>query len=477
MKFSTITKYILRFLLLDVILTIFTIWYFDKYLIGDYQRGFEIIINNLYEDRLRFYSFIPKSFVTIDSYLAIFIFLFLIVLYSTNFYSYNNDLVVTTRNKLFDEFFPIYLVWTSSLLSFLQIFRFNAVSRGFLLGLTIIIPFILIIFRNTESISRILGRNSSNENYVSFNLPENSIFKELRLLKVRNSIKSYKNIQSIDHIKDLIESENKTRQINLIVIFLNKQIKLNRDFEVYLLKLNKKILLISDEEIKFDSNFLYRKELLSDSHLHFINNDIQYGSKYIIKRFLDISITIFLLPILFSLITLVGFYILFKDGYPFIIKQKRIGLHGEEFSMYKLRTMKKSSHFLRKDLKDKNQKGGPLFKISNDPRLYDGAKWIRKLSLDELPQFINVLKGDMSIVGPRPLFPEDNQYFDQNYLRRLNVLPGITGLLQINDRNTSDFDIWFKYDLEYIENWNIVLDLKIILKTPMSLFKIRSQGE
>ena len=83
----------------------------------------------------------------------------------------------------------------------------------------------------------------------------------------------------------------------------------------------------------------------------------------------------------------------------------------------------------------------------------------------------------MSIVGPRPLFPEDNIFFDENYIRRLNVLPGITGLLQIIDRNTSDFETWFKYDLEYIETWTLLLDIKIILKTPFSLFRSKSMGE
>ena len=96
--------------------------------------------------------------------------------------------------------------------------------------------------------------------------------------------------------------------------------------------------------------------------------------------------------------------------------------------------------------------------------------------MDELLQFINVLKGEMSIVGPRPLFDDDTQLFDTNYMRRLNVLPGITGLLQINERNTSDFSIWYKYDIEYIENWSLYLDLKIILKTPLSLFTSKTTG-
>jgi lipopolysaccharide/colanic/teichoic acid biosynthesis glycosyltransferase len=184
---------------------------------------------------------------------------------------------------------------------------------------------------------------------------------------------------------------------------------------------------------------------------------------------MDITISITLLPILITIFLLSNIFVISVAGYPSIIKQKRIGLHGKEFYMYKLRTMHASSHEKRKDLKELNQKSGPLF--------IKGAKFLRKFSIDEIPQFINVFKGTMSIVGPRPLFPEDNYYFNEHYLRRLNVLPGITGLLQINERNTSDFETWFKYDLEYIENWNLMLDIKIILKTPFFLFKSKVSGK
>ena len=94
-----------------------------------------------------------------------------------------------------------------------------------------------------------------------------------------------------------------------------------------------------------------------------------------------------------------------------------------------------------------------------------------------LPQLINVLKGDMSLVGPRPLFEEDTEYFDKNYMRRLNVLPGMTGLLQVNDRNTDDFKIWYKYDLEYIENWNLRLDVEILLRTVSAVFNRKNSGK
>ena len=144
--------------------------------------------------------------------------------------------------------------------------------------------------------------------------------------------------------------------------------------------------------------------------------------------------------------------------------------------MYKFRSMKINAHELRNDLDELNRAGGPLFKIEDDPRILKGLSFVRRFSLDELPQFFNVLKGDMSVVGPRPLFEDDTQLYNTTYMRRLNVLPGITGLLQINERNTSDFHIWYKYDIEYIENWSLYLDLKIILLTPFSMFSRKIRG-
>ena len=144
--------------------------------------------------------------------------------------------------------------------------------------------------------------------------------------------------------------------------------------------------------------------------------------------------------------------------------------------MYKFRTMKKDSHELRDTLSNLNKGEGPLFKIEDDPRIIKKLKFVREFSLDEIPQFLNVIKGEMSIVGPRPLFDDDTKLFNTKYMRRLNVLPGITGLLQINERNTDDFSIWYKYDIEYIENWSLYLDLKIILKTPLAIFSKKIKG-
>ena len=196
-----------------------------------------------------------------------------------------------------------------------------------------------------------------------------------------------------------------------------------------------------------------------------------------LKRLMDIIFSIVFVVIFSPIYLFIAIYIFLLDRTPIIIKQNRVGLHGKHFQMYKFRSMYKDSHDLRKDLQDKNTHSGPLFKLENDPRIIKGTEKLRMYSLDELPQFFNVLKGQMSLVGPRPLFEEDTKLFEKDYMRRLNVLPGITGLLQINERNTSEFSVWFKYDLTYIENWSLLLDLQIILKTPISIFKSKIIGK
>ena len=406
------------------------------------------------------------------------IFVFLIILYSTKFYTYVNELTFSINRNLFDEFFQIYLLWTSYLFGIFYIFRFENVSRGYTFLLSFIVPIILLVFRNPEFISSLLGRSVTNENYLSINLDENSNFRNLRIITFRNSLGSFnnQNLNDVDEIIKNIDDTNKGEKINLIVLNLGKLDTLNAKLEEFLIQTNKKVLLISEKQINFQNKFIYRQEVLENQFFTYFNNDIQYGAKFIIKRALDIVFS-FLGVILFSpIILLLALYIIFIDGTPFYVKQKRVGLHGEIFNMYKFRTMKKDSHELRDSLDKLNKSDGPLFKIENDPRILKNLNFVRKYSLDEILQFFNVLKGEMSIVGPRPLFDDDTQLFETRYMRRLNVLPGITGLLQINERNTSEFETWYKYDIEYIDNWSIYMDLKIILKTPFSIFSKKIRG-
>ena len=476
MKLINMSKYLFRFALLQTILTSLTIFYFDNFLISN-QEFKQIIYQNLVEDTQRFFPFVEFEFVTVDTFFAVLIFIFLVILYSTKFYTYVNELSFSVNRNLLDEYFQIYLLWTSYLFMSFFVFRFENVSRGYLFLFSFIVPLILLLFRNPEFISSLLGRSVTNENYISINLDENSNFRNLRIITFRKNLGNIQlDTDNSSLIIDKIDELNKVEKINLIIINLEDMTTLKKKLEKYLIEVNKKVLLISNSKPKFNANFIFRQDILDETFFTYFNNDIQYGSKYIIKRFIDIVFSTIGIIIFSPVMLIIGIYIVVLDGFPFFIKQKRVGLHGEMFNMYKFRTMKKDSHKLRKSLNDLNKSDGPLFKIENDPRIIKSLGFVREYSLDEILQFFNVLKGDMSIVGPRPLFDDDTQLFNTKYMRRLNVLPGITGLLQINERNTSEFETWYKYDIEYIENWSLYLDLKIILRTPIAIFSKKIKG-
>ena len=477
MNFKDYIKYSVRFIFLQIILTSFVIYYFDRYLINEYVDGYVIIINSLIEDRNRFYPFINDIFIKIDIYLALFILLFLITLYSTKFFTYVNELTFSIDRKFFDEYLNIYLLWTSSLMTFLFLFRFSVVSRYYLVLLTFIVPLIIQVFRNTELLSTVLGRSLNDERFITFNLSDDSVFRNLRIMTFRKNINNFAlDLNNLNTLVSKIDNINKEEKINLITINLKKINTLPKEVEDYLLNLNKKILLISDKKVVFNNLFIKKEVYLNSSYLTYLNNDIQYGSRYILKRVMDLVITIVIALLLLPVIVLIALFISYRDGLPVLIKQRRVGLHGLGFDMYKFRTMYVDSHLKRESLKDLNKNDEVIFKIQNDPRIFKGGEFLRKFSLDELPQLINVFKGEMSLVGPRPLFKEDTKMFDTNYMRRLNVLPGLTGLLQINDRNTDEFNVWYQYDMEYINQWSLLLDFKILLKTPMSIFKNNSKG-
>ena len=477
MRLNSLIKYTIRFTFLQSILSFTAIYYFDNFLISN-NAFKQVIYINLVEDIGRFLPFINPTFISIDAVLVILIFVFLIILYSTKFYTYVNELTYSLNKNLLDEYFQLYLLWTAYIFTTFYILRFENISRWYLFLFSLFVPLLLLIFRNTELLSSLLGRSITNESFLSVNLDADSNFRNLRIITFRNSLGNlvHNNLDDVGSLIDKIDKVNKVKKINLIVLNISSQAKIKSNLEKYLIETNKKVLIISKKQPVFTNKFLFRQETIDKSFFTYFNNDIQYGSKYILKRILDIAISIFGLILFSPIMIFLGIYILLVDGRPFYIKQRRVGLHGETFNMYKFRTMKKNSHELRATMEALNKSDGPLFKIEQDPRILKGLSFARKFSIDELLQFINVFKGDMSIVGPRPLFDDDTQLFNTKYMRRLNVLPGITGLLQINERNTSEFETWYKYDIEYIENWSLYLDFKIILKTPFAIFSKKIKG-
>ena len=144
---------------------------------------------------------------------------------------------------------------------------------------------------------------------------------------------------------------------------------------------------------------------------------------------------------------------------------QRIGRKGRTFPCYKFRTMVHNADRLKAELEHMNERDGVLFKIANDPRITRVGRLLRKYSLDELPQFYNVLKGDMSLVGPRPPMAAEVEQYDLAHLRRLDVLPGMTGLWQVEARQDPSFDSYISLDTAYVENWNLMMDMRILART------------
>jgi len=150
---------------------------------------------------------------------------------------------------------------------------------------------------------------------------------------------------------------------------------------------------------------------------------------------------------------------------PVFFVQKRLGLNGRSFRCWKFRTMSVDAEARREELEALNEVDGPVFKIRHDPRVTRLGRFLRKFSIDELPQLVNVVRGEMSLVGPRPPLPQEYQRYDRWHRRRLSMKPGITCLWQVSGRSHLNFDAWMKLDLEYIDNWSLLLDLKILLRT------------
>jgi exopolysaccharide biosynthesis polyprenyl glycosylphosphotransferase len=185
--------------------------------------------------------------------------------------------------------------------------------------------------------------------------------------------------------------------------------------------------------------------------------------KLALDFFGSLALTIAVSPVMLAVALLVKF----TSPGPVFFRQQRSGLNGAPFTIYKFRTMTSNAEQLKHELAAMNEMSGPVFKVTNDPRVTPVGKWLRKWSLDELPQLFNVLRGEMSLVGPRPLpVDEVKRFNDLAHRRRLSVKPGLTCLWQVKGRNKiSDFKEWVRLDLEYIDNWSIWLDVKILLQT------------
>jgi lipopolysaccharide/colanic/teichoic acid biosynthesis glycosyltransferase len=196
------------------------------------------------------------------------------------------------------------------------------------------------------------------------------------------------------------------------------------------------------------------------------------GANFAMKRLFDLTFAAAFTAAAAVPIAIICLLIKLDSKGPILFKQRRFGYKGRAFDVYKFRTMNVDAEAMLESLKHLNEREGALFKIRNDPRITRVGKWLRRLSLDEIPQFISVWTGDMSVVGPRPL-PSPVEDYGPLGIKRLNVLPGITGLWQVSGRSDLDFNQMVALDLYYLEHWSPGLDLKIILKTPAAVLSSR----
>jgi exopolysaccharide biosynthesis polyprenyl glycosylphosphotransferase len=191
-----------------------------------------------------------------------------------------------------------------------------------------------------------------------------------------------------------------------------------------------------------------------------------------IKKIMDISGSVLLIICLSPILLLISILIKLTSKGPVVFKQSRVGLRGRQFSLYKFRTMIVNAEKLKKDLEAENEMDGPVFKIKDDPRVTKIGRFLRKTGLDELPQLFNILKGEMSLIGPRPPLPSETVQYKRWQLRRLSIKPGLSCFWQIKpDRNNIKFEKWMELDLAYIDNWSLRLDFIILLKTIKTVFQ------
>ncbi len=220
-----------------------------------------------------------------------------------------------------------------------------------------------------------------------------------------------------------------------------------------------------------DANFLGLSVARAEVHDYEGWNVLSFSSTpmnadaLVVKRLMDLVGSAVALVLVSPVLALTALAIKLEDGGPVLFVQQRCGLYGRTFPMYKFRSMVLDAEAKKAELERLNEMSGPVFKMARDPRITRVGAFIRKTSIDELPQFWNVLRGEMRLVGPRPPIPSEVARYERWQMRRLSMKPGITCIWQVSGRNQVDFETWMKLDLQYIDNWSLFLDVKLLLRT------------
>jgi exopolysaccharide biosynthesis polyprenyl glycosylphosphotransferase len=209
----------------------------------------------------------------------------------------------------------------------------------------------------------------------------------------------------------------------------------------------------------------FRAQDIGGHTLIYVEQTMRDGWRAIAKRVFDVALSVVALVLASPILCVAALAIRLESKGPVLFAQERVGRDGKRFRILKLRTMVPDADALKDGLADRNEADGPMFKIADDPRITRVGAILRKLSLDEIPQFFNVLRGEMSIVGPRPALPSEVEQWTDDVHDRLRVLPGITGMWQVSGRSDTSFAEYKRLDLYYVDNWSLAHDLRIVART------------
>ena len=354
--------------------------------------------------------------------------IFLIINLLTSFIYFLIDYVFQINDKI-TMFVSVYMTSFVSIIAFMWLIKFINLSRFFLL--VNFLTFILSIFLFTR-----LDKKKTNDIYITFD----------KNMAKKNELFIFTDFNNFpqDFIKTVFEQLNSNNLKGLL-------------YHEYTFKS------LGFENIVELANFLgVDIFMLQDKKFKLLHSSSSLNN--ILKNFLDVVILILFSPIFLFLIIVFSVLVFLFDGTPIFYTQDRVGIKGRQFKIFKFRTMKKIK-LTPEQIEELNEKSKVVFKSKKDPRITKFGSFLRKSSIDELPQIINILKNEMSFIGPRPPIPEEVLKYEIKHLKRVSVKPGITGLWQVTLRQDNDFDKWVEKDIEYIDNWSIFLDIKIALKT------------
>lgn len=273
----------------------------------------------------------------------------------------------------------------------------------------------------------------------------------------------YKTGEGIIGRSDQLETILQQTRVDTIYITIPSERQMIESIIHAVYKYNVDIRIIPEMYDRMATVFTFRKDL-DYPCMQVVKTPLR-GMNIVLKRMADILGSLVLLTVLSPVFLAIGLWIKLDSKGPVFFRQQRIGKNGMSFRMLKFRSMHNEAERMKSSLAKDNEANGPVFKLKNDPRVTRSGKWLRKYSLDELPQLWNVLKGEMSLIGPRPPLPQEVEQYTNYHWRRLDVLPGMTGLWQVSGRSDLDFEQWVDLDIYYIERWSLGLELKILLKT------------